>query len=153
MPPLARLQRVHRGRIGIAEHGVTGREAIRAAETNTAMSNTHPFDFDRFRRHADAIGLRYGWPSDEDRAARPHVVRLPVSRARLGDWRFARMLNAARVIALRLDPDCVIEAIYEDRERTGYAFAFATAIEAARLGLCYERLLAGRPVGLGTATT
>jgi hypothetical protein len=112
------------------------------------MSNTHPFDFDRLRRQADVIGLHCGWPSDTDRAARPYVARLPISRARLGDGRFERMFNATRACALRLDPECVIEAVYEDHERVGYTFAFATATDAARLGLCHEHLLAGRPTGL-----
>ena len=112
------------------------------------MSNVRPFDFDRFRRYADAIGLRHGWPSDEDRATHPHAVHLPISRARLGDWRFERMLSATRACAQHLDPDCLIEAVFEDHERIGYTFAFRRPIDAARLGICYAHLLAGRLTGL-----
>ena len=95
------------------------------------MSSPPAFDLDRVRRHADAVGLRYGWPSDEDRAARPRVVRLPLSRERLGDGRYPaseRMLNAVRACALRIDTGCLIEAV--------------------RLRLCYDHLTAGRPTGL-----
>lgn len=118
------------------------------------MSSIHlhrPYDLDRLRRRADAIGLRYGWPSDQDRAARPHVVRLPVSRARLGDRRFEHLFVATRAAALHIDRECIVEAVYEDHERAGYTFRFATAIDAARLNLCHERLLAGRPTGLSKA--
>lgn len=112
------------------------------------MSNPPAFDLDRVRRYADAIGLRYGWPSDEDYAARPHVVRLPLSRGRLGDHRFERMLNAVRACAQHIDPGCLIETAFEDYERVGYTFAFARQIEAVRLRLCYDHLMAGRPTGL-----
>ena len=112
------------------------------------MSNSPAFDLDRVRRYADAIGLRYGWPSDEDRAARPHIVRLPLSRERLGDHRFERMFAAVRACALHIDTGCVIEAVFEDYQRVGYTFAVTTQIEAVRLRLCYDHLMAGRPTGL-----
>jgi hypothetical protein len=79
----------------------------------------------------------------------PHVVRLPISRTALGDARFARTFKAVRCAAHLLSgDDCHIQAVYEDHQRTGYVFAFRTAMQALRLALYHRSVVEGRPIPL-----
>ncbi len=79
----------------------------------------------------------------------PHVVRLPVSRAVLGDARFERTCQACRYAARRFSQnDCLIEAVYEDYQRTGYVFSLRTGMQALRLGVYYQSVMQGRPFPL-----
>lgn len=106
-----------------------------------------PFDLAALRDRLARTGLRFGWPTATDLALHPHVVVLhDLSRAKLGDQRFGRVFQTARAAAMRLAPGAhLVEAIYEQHQRTGYMFRFATSMAALRFRLCYSAALAGRP--------
>jgi hypothetical protein len=77
------------------------------------------------------------------------VVRLPISRAVLGDARVTRTFQAVRFAARLLSRgDCHIEAIYEDHQRVGYRFAFRTGMAALQLALYHRSVVEGRPIPL-----
>ncbi len=79
----------------------------------------------------------------------PHAVRLPISRAVLGDARFERTFQAVRYAANLLSKnDCYIAAIYDDHQRTGYTFAFRSGMQALRLALYHQSVVEGRPFPL-----
>jgi hypothetical protein len=79
----------------------------------------------------------------------PHVVRLPISRAVLGDARFEQTFQACRFAAHRFSQnDCLIQAVYENYQRTGYVFGFRTGMQALRLGVYYQSVMQGRPFPL-----
>ncbi len=79
----------------------------------------------------------------------PHVVRLPISRAVLGDARFEWTLKACRYAARLLSTnDFHIQAVYEDHQRVAYLFAFRTGMQALRLALYHRTVVEGRPFPL-----
>jgi hypothetical protein len=79
----------------------------------------------------------------------PHVVRLPISRAVLGDARFERTFRAVRYAAdVLAEGDCDIRAIYEQDQRVAYVFAFRAEMAALKLRLYYDSVMRGRPLPL-----
>ena len=82
----------------------------------------------------------------ENPASHPFTLRLPISRAVLGDSRFERTFRACRFAAALLsNDDCWIQALYDGHERVGYGFAFRTEGERLRLGLYHQSVVQGQP--------
>lgn len=78
----------------------------------------------------------------------PIPVFLSIDRSRLGARRAATIFMACREAATRFCPDCRIEAVYEDRERTGWTFTVDTHLNALRLATYHQAAVAGRLVPL-----
>lgn len=71
-------------------------------------------------------------------------LRLDINRAVIGAERAKDIFLLCRAYAQHLEPDCFVEAIYEDHERVGWWFTMNGKMNAMRLAIHHRRVMDGR---------
>jgi len=78
----------------------------------------------------------------------PVPVHLPINRAAIGAHRAALVYQGCRSAAKKLDPQFHVQGDYDGCKHVGWTFTVKDRLTAVRLRLCFDALMAGRPLPL-----
>jgi hypothetical protein len=78
----------------------------------------------------------------------PVSLHLSIDRAAIGAHRAALVYRDCRFAAKKIDPQFCVQGDYIGHKHVGWTFTVKSRLAAMRLRLCYEAIMAGRPLPL-----
>ena len=78
----------------------------------------------------------------------PVSLHLPINRAAIGAHRAAWVYQSCRSVARKFDPQFHVQGDYVGHKHVGWTFTVKDHLTAMRLRICYDAIMAGRPLPL-----